>query len=137
MTKPKRKLKLKDLQMSLPNPISIIDVYNQFLPLHVLLHFFRCDPFDGSASYRLDDPNDTLEKFCEMAGNRSKIKTNHAWMGPKRGEDTRVYTALIQGYLKWILFLLLGISLCHSHLIIVYFVSKHFPPYSNIRKSLI
>ena len=42
----------------------------------------------------LGDPNDTLEKLCEMAGDRSKIKTNHAWMGPKRGGDTRVYTAL-------------------------------------------
>ena len=42
----------------------------------------------------LDDPNDIFEKICEMDGDRSKIKTNHAWMGPKRGEDTRVYTAL-------------------------------------------
>ena len=32
-----------------------------------------------------------------MAGDRSKIKTNHAWMGLKRGGDTRVYTALFQG----------------------------------------
>ena len=43
----------------------------------------------------LGDPNDTLDKLYEMAGDRSKIKTNHAWMGPKRGGDTRVYTALI------------------------------------------
>ena len=35
------------------------------------------------------------KKLCEMVGDRSsKIKTNHAWMGPKRGGDTRVYTAL-------------------------------------------
>ena len=42
----------------------------------------------------LGDPNDILEKICEMAGDRSKIKTNHAWMGPKRGGDTRAYAVL-------------------------------------------
>ena len=31
-----------------------------------------------------------------MAGDRSKIKTNYAWMGPKRGGDTRAYTPLIK-----------------------------------------
>ena len=37
--------------------------------------------------------NDIIE-LCEMAGDRSKIKTNHAWIGPKRGGDTRAYTVL-------------------------------------------
>ena len=31
-----------------------------------------------------------------MAGDRSKIKTNHAWMGPKREGDAKAYTALAQ-----------------------------------------
>ena len=31
--------------------------------------------------------NDII-KPSEMAGDRSKIKTDHAWMGPKRGRDT-------------------------------------------------
>ena len=39
--------------------------------------------------------NDII-KLCEMAGDRSKIKTNHTWMGPKRGGDMRAYTALGQ-----------------------------------------
>ena len=43
----------------------------------------------------LDEANDTFEKLCEMAGDRTKIKTNHAWMRPKRGGDSRAYTGLI------------------------------------------
>ena len=43
----------------------------------------------------LDEANDTFKKLCEMAGDRSKIKTNHAWMGPKREGDTRAYTWLL------------------------------------------
>jgi len=33
-------------------------------------------------------------KLCEMAGDRSKIKTNYACTRPKRGGDTRPYTHL-------------------------------------------
>ena len=52
-----------------------------------------CSPIRSPPRF-LDDPNDIFEKICEMAGDMSKIKTNHAWMGPKRGGDTRAYTAL-------------------------------------------
>ena len=42
-----------------------------------------CSP-PGSPPRVLDEVNDIFKKLCEMAGDRSKIKTNHAWMGPKR-----------------------------------------------------
>ena len=50
--------------------------------------------FSSTFSSTFPELINDFKKLCEMVGDRSKIKTNHAWMGPKRGGDTRVYTAL-------------------------------------------
>ena len=50
--------------------------------------------FSSKISSTFPELTNDFKKLCKMAGDRSKIETNHAWMGPKLGGDTRAYTVV-------------------------------------------